>query len=704
MSIQTFDVAHTIAQIGREGVATNFNILAAEPAQQLYTGLVHSISEHNHQYYVLDAPQIADLEYDRLFQFLLKLEQQYPQWANSISPSRRVGAKPLNTFTSVQHKIPMLSLDNAFDNQGIVDFDRRAKERLKSNANIDYVCEPKLDGVALSVSYENGALVQAATRGDGASGENITDNARTIPSVPLQLMGSGFPKVLEVRGEVVMPLAAFNAFNQQAAKQQEKTFVNPRNAAAGSLRQLDSSVTAKRPLSFFAYSVGFSEGGELPSTHSETLALLASWGFQINEHILQVTGVDQCVNYHKNMGAKRAGLDYEIDGIVYKVNQFALRETLGFVSRAPRWAIAYKFPAEEISTTLQAIEWQVGRTGAITPVAKLEPAFVGGVTVSNATLHNIDEITRLDARPGDTVIIRRAGDVIPKVVSVVLKKDASTQSKRSPKVTMPKQCPECGSTVIRIDGEAIARCSGGFLCRAQLKESVKHFSSRKAMDIDGVGDKIVEQLVDLNLIQSVADLYQLKVDTLVNLERMANKSAQNIIDALEKSKSTTLPRFLFALGIREVGEATARSLALHFGSLEKIAAASEEALLEVGDVGSVVAGSIRDFFNNKAQLAVVESLQQQGLHWDAIDVVKISNNDLPLSGQSWVITGKFESLSRDQLKAHLQMLGAKVAGSVSKNTDCVVAGLAAGSKLTKAQSLNIDVLNEVDLLKRFPLR
>jgi len=688
-----------LERIRRNVEAPDFALFTSAQIAHLHATLAASLDQHNHDYYVLDDPQINDAEYDRLFQALLALEKLQPNLDTSTSPSRRIGAAPLSAFATVEHKIRMLSLDNAFDDQGLVDFDRRIRERLKTDVQIDYVCEPKLDGVALSLTYEKGVLVQAATRGDGSSGENITDNARTIASVPLQLKASGIPKVLEVRGEVVMPLKDFHAFNQRAEAAAEKTFVNPRNAAAGSLRQLDSTITAQRPLRFFSYSVGYVEGGDMPVTQSETLALLSNWGFRVNEHIQKKRGIEACIDYHQSIAGLRQNLDYEIDGIVYKVDRFDLQERLGFVSRAPRWAVAFKFPAQEVSTQLRDIEWQVGRTGAVTPVAKLEPVFVGGVTVSNATLHNIDEIERLDARPGDTVVIRRAGDVIPQVAQVLVQKG----KKRSKPITAPLVCPVCGSEVIRQEGEAIARCSGGFICPAQLKEAVKHFASRKAMDIDGVGDKIVEQLVDQGLVKTVADLYRLSAEQLAGLDRMAQKSAKNIIEALEKSKSTTLPRFLYALGIREVGEATARNLALHFGSYEALIKADEEALLEVDDVGPIVAGFILRFIHNADELAVIDSLRELGVHWknELLGVEK--QQQLPLAGQSWVITGKLDSMKRDELKVYLQQLGAKVVGSVSAKTDCLVAGADAGSKLAKAQDLGVEVISEAELLERYPI-
>ena len=657
--------------------------------------LREQLREHNYKYYVLDEPSIPDVEYDRLFHQLKKLEAENPELITSDSPTQRVGDRPLDAFQQVQHRIPMLSLDNVFNEDELIAFDRRVRERLHQEEEVEYVCEPKLDGLAVSLLYEKGILVQAATRGDGQTGEDITQNIRTIDSIPLRLRGSDYPAVLEVRGEVFMPKAGFNQLNQNALKKGEKTFANPRNAAAGSLRQLDSTITATRPLDMYCYSVGYVEG-ELANTHHGNLMLLKQWGMRINPEIRVVTGAKALQAYHDYILEKRENLDYEIDGIVYKVNDLKLQRELGFVSRAPRWATAHKFPAQEELTTLLDVEFQVGRTGAITPVARLEPVFVGGVTVSNATLHNMDEVARMDVRKGDTVIVHRAGDVIPKVVKVVLeRRPESTQP-----VILPSQCPVCGSDIIKPEGEAVARCSGGLFCQAQVKEAIKHFASRKAMDVDGLGDKLVEQMVDQGLIAHVSDLYTLKAEQVASMERMGQKSAENLINALEKSKATTLPRFLFALGIREVGEATALNLANYFGNLDSIKQADAEALQQVPDVGPIVADHIATFFQQSHNLEIIDALVEVGVHWQEQEA--IDRDSLPLAGKTYVLTGTLNQMTRDDAKQYLQNLGAKVSGSVSKKSDAVIAGEKAGSKLSKAESLGVPVLDEmafIDLLK-----
>ena len=654
--------------------------------------LRNQLNEHNYHYYVLDAPEIPDAEYDRLMLELKQLETQHPQLVTADSPTQRVGAAPLAAFQQVRHEIPMLSLENAFSDEEVLDFNRRISDRLKTTDPIEYACEPKLDGIAVSLLFENGILVRGATRGDGETGEDITQNVRTIESIPLRLRGSGYPTRLEVRGEIYMPRAGFLALNEQAQKRGDKTFVNPRNAAAGSLRQLDSRITAARPLEMCAYSVGLVRDGELPDTHSGIMACLREWGLLTSSRLEVVKDVDGCFTYYKKLEAERNALTYDIDGIVYKVNSIALQERLGFVSRAPRWAIARKFPAQEEMTVLENVEFQVGRTGAITPVARLQPVFVGGVTVSNATLHNWDEIARLGVKIGDTVIIRRAGDVIPQIVSVV----KSKRRRKAKPIKFPKHCPICGSAIEVIPGEVVARCSGGLVCEAQRKEAIIHFASRKAMDVDGLGDKLVEQLVDGKWVHSVADLYQLKVEQLAGLERMAEKSAQNLVNALDKSKTTTLARFLYALGIREVGEATARNLAKAFGNLNALMAADQERLQEVNDIGPVAAQFIWDFFQNRDNVAVIRKLIKAGVHWPEHDIVADSN-ELPLLGMTMVLTGTLESLTRDQAKEILQDLGAKVAGSVSAKTTAVFAGPGAGSKLTKAQALSVPVFAEESL-------
>lgn len=655
--------------------------------------LREQLREHNYRYYVLDDPSVPDAEYDRLFRQLQQLESEHPELVTPDSPTQRVGAGPLKEFAEVQHRVPMLSLDNVFNNAELVAFDRRIRERLETDDEIEYVGEPKLDGLAVSLLYENGVLVRGATRGDGQAGEDITQNVRTIKTLPLKLHGSGYPAVLEVRGEVFMSKAGFAEMNRRAAEKGEKVFVNPRNAAAGSLRQLDPRITAQRPLDCYCYGIGYVEGGTLSDTHWGNLELLKQWGLRVNPEIRTLTGVAELQQYHDDMLARRNDLPYEIDGIVYKVNSLRLQRELGFVSRAPRWATAHKFPAQEEMTRLLDVEFQVGRTGAITPVARLEPVFVGGVTVSNATLHNMDEVARMDVRIGDTVIIHRAGDVIPKVVKVVLEKRPADARV----VQMPAQCPVCGSDVIKAEGEAVARCSGGLYCQAQVKEAIKHFASRKAMDVEGLGDKLVEQLVDLGLIAHVSDLYRLELEQLADLERMGRKSARNLLDALEKSKHTTLPRFLYALGIREVGEATALTLAQHFGTLDNIRNASEEQLQAVPDIGPVVARHIAAFFQQDHNLEIIRALQAAGVHWTEQEPG--AREEGTLAGKTYVLTGTLTLLTRDEAKAYLQQLGAKVAGSVSKNTDAVVAGEKAGSKLAKAESLGVPVIDETQFLQ-----
>jgi DNA ligase (NAD+) len=652
------------------------------------------LEQFNYQYYVLDDPSVPDVEYDRLMRRLQALESEYPALRRSDSPTQRVGAEPLAEFRQVVHEIPMLSLENAFSEQELRDFDRRCRERLKLEEPLEYACEPKLDGIAVSLLYRDGLLERGATRGDGTRGEDISHNVRTIKSVPLHLRGSGFPALLEVRGEIYMPKAGFEQLNARARAAGQKTFVNPRNAAAGSLRQLDARLTAERPLQMCCYGVGQVEGGELPGRHSDVLAQLGEWGFRTNPELCVVEGVDACSAYYDDLAGRRDELAYDIDGIVYKVNRLDQQQALGFVSRAPRWAIARKFPAQEEMTRLLDVEFQVGRTGAITPVARLEPVFVGGVTVSNATLHNSDEIARLGLMIGDTVVVRRAGDVIPQVVSVV-------ESRRPPDarpVTFPSQCPVCGSAVEREGEEAVMRCMGGLVCQAQQKAAIRHFASRRAMDIEGLGDKLVEQLVDEGLLESVADIYILaeRRDELLALERLGEKSVDNLLRAIDESRDTTLPRFIFSLGIREVGEATARNLATHFGSWERLAAADEDALLAVPDVGPVVADHLRQFFDSVRSMKLVQRLRDSGVTWP--EMSKGDAAQLPLAGQTWVVTGKLESMSRDEAQAALQALGARVAGSVSARTHCVVAGPGAGSKLDKATALDIEVIDEAAFL------
>tara|TARA_R110001606_G_scaffold399222_1_gene582346 strand:+ start:85335 stop:87347 length:2013 start_codon:yes stop_codon:yes gene_type:complete len=659
--------------------------------QQEASALRDLINRYNHLYYVNDNPEVTDSEYDRLFKQLQLLETNYPELLTADSPTQRVGGKALAKFSQISHALPMLSLDNVFDAEDLHAFDQRVRDRLNTTNVQTYAAEPKLDGLAISIRYEQGILIQAATRGDGTVGEDVTENVRTIQSVPLKLSGDNVPEVVEIRGEIVMPKAGFEALNKQQIADNKKPFVNPRNAAAGSLRQLDSKITARRPLAMYCYGVGEIQGMDLPKTHHETMQQLAQWGCQISTELQQVAGVDGCLTYIKQLGEERDGLSYDIDGVVLKIDDISLQQRLGFVSRAPRWAIAYKFPAQQEMTIVDDIEIQVGRTGALTPVARLQPVFVGGVTVSNATLHNQDEIDRKDVRVGDTVIVRRAGDVIPEVVQVVLsKRPANTV-----KFTIPTQCPICQSEVERIEGEAIARCSGGLFCPAQRKEAIKHFASRKAMDIDGLGDKLVEVLVDEGLINDAADLFQLTIEQLSALERMGEKSAANLVESLEKAKQTKFARFLYSLGIREVGEATARSLASHFLTLDALEIADEQALIEIEDVGPIVAHHVVTFFHQAHNREVIDRLLDAGIDWPE---EKKQASDSVLSGKTIVLTGTLEQLSRSEAKEKLLALGAKVAGSVSKNTDYVVAGRDAGSKLNKAESLGINVVDETTLI------
>ena len=725
------------------------------------------INHHNYLYYVLDQPEVPDAEYDRLLRELEALEVAHPELITEDSPTQRVGAEPLKAFGEVRHKLPMLSLGNCFSDEELHAFIKRIHDRLKSNKTIEFCAEPKLDGLAVSLRYEDGRLVQAATRGDGTTGEDITQNIRTLRSVPLRLIGRKVPPVLEVRGEVFMPKKGFEALNRRAAEKGEKTFVNPRNAAAGSLRQLDPKITAERPLEMYCYGWGEVKGWSLPSRHSEVLEQLREWGLRVCPEIRVVKGGEGCLDYYRDIGQRRESLPYEIDGVVYKVNKLDLQDELGFVARAPRWAIAHKFPAQEEMTELLDVEFQVGRTGALTPVARLEPVFVGGVTVSNATLHNMDEIERKDIRVGDTVIVRRAGDVIPEVVSVVL----SRRTDKTHAIELPGTCPVCGSEVIRPEGEAVARCTGGLYCPAQRKQAIKHFASRKAMDIEGLGDKLVDQLVDAELVDHVDDLYRLRVDQLAGLERMAEKSAQNLVDALDKSKETTLARFLYALGIMGIGETMAATLAQTLGSLEAIKTLSLADLIEIKPgqaekihalaceaegktdrslqellaeekgfgwftdvharliaeklglesnddmlkglcaasvdqlanppgvsiegVGDVLAEQIVAFFHQPHNLEVIQKLMDEGVHWPENEVAELG--DQPLSGMTFVLTGTLTQFTRDEAKDKLQALGAKVSGSVSGKTSAVIAGEKAGSKLNKAESLGVPVLNEDQL-------
>jgi DNA ligase (NAD+) len=725
----------------------------SDPQRERLQALRAALHRHAHSYYVLDAPTVPDAEYDRLFHELQTLEAAHPDWVTPDSPTQRVGGKPLEAFAAVRHAVPMLSIRTETDtaSSGAQAFDTRVRKELElteSDAPVEYVAELKFDGLAINLRYEMGVLVQAATRGDGENGEDVTQNVRTVGQIPLRIgaptlaaaraalppegahlpHGAGrqavqsslgrpggetvaIPQVLEVRGEVYMRRDDFEALNERQreriaqGEKGERTFVNPRNAAAGAVRQLDPAIAAQRPLSFFAYGVGQvapASVGSLFATHMDLLQTLKSWGFPVADEIRVVRGAEELVAFHQHIGQTRDQLPYDIDGVVYKVNSLALQQRLGFVSREPRWAVAHKYPAQEQMTTVLAIDVQVGRTGKLTPVAKLSAVFVGGVTVTNATLHNEDEARRKDVRVGDTVIVRRAGDVIPEVVSVVLPADQgegneASQPARGTIFSMPTTCPVCGSAAVREEGEADYRCSGGLFCNAQRKQAILHFAQRRAVEIEGLGDKLVEQLVDANTIRTLPDLYRLGFASLASLERMADKSAQNIVDALEKSKQTTLQRFVFGLGIRHVGEATAKALARHFGSLDAIMDASEAQLLEVGDVGPIVAKSIRTFFEQAHNREVVEQLRACGIRWE--EGSGASNGPKPLAGLTFVLTGTLPTLGRDDAKDRIEAAGGKVSGSVSKKTSYVVAGTEAGSKLTKAQELGVAVLDEAALLE-----
>jgi DNA ligase (NAD+) len=666
-------------------------VTAASREREALERLRAQIHYHNYRYHVLDDPEIPDAEYDALFDRLRAIEAAHPEWIDPDSPSQRVGATPSAEFAPVTHAVPMLSLDKCTTAEELAAWEARCLARLGRVDPLDYVCEPKIDGVAVSLTYRHGSLRQGATRGDGQTGEDITANVRTIPSVPLKLLGDDPPDLVEIRGEIYMPVAGFRAFNEAARERGEKRIVNPRNGAAGSLRQLDPKITAARPLSLFGYGLGRLEGGRTPATQSEIHAALKAWGIPVNPRARKVQGASACVEYAERLLADRADLGYEIDGLVVKVDDLALQEVLGTITRRPRWAIAYKYPAEEAATRLLGVEFQVGRTGAITPVARLEPVFVGGVTVSNATLHNMDEVRRLDIRVGDRVLVRRAGDVIPQIMRVI----EQAQDGRGAAIELPERCPACGAEIFHAEEEAVARCSGGLECPAQRKEALRHFASRLAMDVDGLGEKIIEQLVDGGLVETAADLYRLDADTLAALPRMGEKSAANLVAALETSKGTTLARFIYALGIREVGEATAAQLASHFGDLDALMDASEAQLLDVPDVGPVAAEHIRTFFSQRGNREVIAALRAAGVHWP-----KPTRTGLrPLSGQTWVLTGTLESMPRPEAKAKLEALGAKVAGSVSAKTTQVVAGPGAGSKLAKAEELGVPVMDEAAFLE-----
>ncbi len=683
--------------MGRDDLRTRpVAALTHEEARREAERLRREIEHHNYLYYVLDAPEIPDAEYDRLLRRLQEIEARFPDLVTPDSPTQRVGAAPRTEFGEVRHRVPMLSLNNAFSDEEVRAWDQRCRETLGVE-RILYHVEPKFDGLAISIVYENGVYAQAATRGDGTVGEDVTENVRTIRSVPLRLRGGDVPPLLEVRGEVYMPKQGFEEWNRRARARGEKPFVNPRNAAAGSVRQLDPRVTAERPLEMVFYALGEVQGWTPPRRHSQVLEQFRAWGLRVCRENRVVEGAEACLDYHRRMLERRPELPFEIDGVVYKVDRLDWQERLGFVARAPRWAIAHKFPAEEEMTRLLDVQWSVGRTGALTPVAVLEPVFVGGVTVSHATLHNMDEIERKDVRIGDWVIVRRAGDVIPEIVQVV-------RSRRPPdarRIELPQTCPVCGSKVVRPPGEAIARCTGGLYCPAQRKEAIRHFASRRAMDIEGLGEKLVDQLVDKGLVRDVSDLYHLSVEQVAALERMGEKSARNLIEAIERSKHTTLERFVYALGIREVGEATAKALARHFGSLEALMDADEETLQQVPDVGPVVARNIVDFFSEPHNREVIRRLLEAGVHWQQTGPQ--AAGERPLAGQTYVLTGALASMTREQARERLEALGAKVSGSVSRRTTAVIAGENPGSKYDKARSLGVPILDEaafLELLRR----
>jgi DNA ligase (NAD+) len=667
-----------------------------QDAERRVVELRAQIAHHDKLYYEQDDPEIPDATYDQLMIELRSLETEFPDLITPDSPTQRVSGAPVATFGTVTHKVPMLSLDNAFSDEDIVAFDRRIHERLGVAGDLDFVAEPKLDGLAVTVIYRNGRYERAATRGDGVKGEDVTANVRTIHSVPRALKKDA-PQVLEVRGEVFMPLAGFERMNRLARERGEKVFVNPRNSAAGSLRQLDPKATAARPLDMFFYALGVVEGGAVPDTQSELLEAFRAWGLPVCPDARKVRGVGGMLGYYRDMGARRSSLEYQIDGVVYKLNRRADQERLGFVSRAPRWAIAHKFPAEEATAVVRGIEFQVGRTGTLTPVARLEPVFVGGVTVSNVTLHNIDEVHRKDVRVGDTVIVRRAGDVIPEVVSVVLANRPEEIKDDSHQVQLPTHCPVCNSEVVRVEGEAAARCTGGFTCRAQRQEALRHFAARRAMDIEGLGDKLVEQLVETNYLRSPADIYTLTLEQLTGLERMGEKSASNLLQSIERSKQTTLPRLLFGLGIPDVGEATALALAQHFGGLTQLMEASADEVQKVQDIGPIVAAEVAAFFASADHREVIRQLQERGVKWP--DIERQTLDGQPFAGLTFVITGTLESMSREAAQEALVALGAKVSASVSKKTHFVVAGAEAGSKLRKAGELGVPVLDEKAFLE-----
>lgn len=682
-------------------------------AKQSYERLKAQVEDANYRYYVLDDPSIPDSEYDRLLRELERLEQEHPELAGPDSPTQRIGHAVQTSFGKVRHRIAMLSLSNAFSDEEVADFLQRIANTVPAE-QLEFSCEPKLDGLAISLRYEDGHLVQAATRGDGEEGEDVTVNIRTIRCIPLKLRGQGYPKALEVRGEVYMPRQAFELYNRSALQRNEKTLANPRNGAAGSLRQLDPKITASRPLSFYAYAIGDVQGMAMPGRHSEILSLLREWGLPVSADVKTVHGLQAVLDYYRSMQRRRDSLAYDIDGVVYKLNSIAWQNELGFVSRSPRWAIAHKFPALEQATTVLAIDVQVGRTGAITPVARLQPVSVAGVTVTNATLHNADQIVRLGVRVGDRVIVRRAGDVIPEVVRVMLQDrplDAHGEPLYPP-FDMPVKCPVCGSDIVREEGESVSRCTGGLYCDAQRKQAIIHFASRKAMDIAGLGERIIDDLVSYDYVHHVADLYALDLEALQEMRRRsqaepgqqdagpvkneASKWAENLLSAIAASRHTRLDRFIYALGIRDVGEATAKTLARQFGDLPALMQADEERLLRIPDVGPVVARRIVTFFAQAHNREVIEGLQKAGVHWPVAEAK--AQQDGPLSGQTFVLTGSLQAFTREQAGEKLESLGAKIASSVSKKTSVLVAGEEAGSKLAKARELNVRIWNESDLL------
>ncbi|MFT4464292.1 MAG: NAD-dependent DNA ligase LigA [Sodalis sp. (in: enterobacteria)] len=669
-----------------------------EQIEQQILRLREQLRHWEYLYYVESAPEVPDSEYDRVMAELRELEAKRPDLLTADSPSQRVGGQAQNSFGQVRHEVPMLSLDNVFEEPGFLAFDKRVRDRLKRDDDMTYCCELKLDGLAVSLLYENGELVRAATRGDGTTGEDITANVRTIRTIPLRLKDNGnLPRLLEIRGEVFMSEAGFQRLNETAKREGGKVFANPRNAAAGSLRQLDPAITAKRPLTFYCYGVGLLEDGALPESHWERLLQFKAWGVPVSDRVRRCTGSAAVLEFYQHVHEARSTLGFDIDGVVIKVDSLALQQRLGFVARAPRWAIAYKFPAQEQLTRVRDVEFQVGRTGAITPVARLEPVLVSGAMVSNATLHNADEVERLGLMIGDTVIVRRAGDVIPQIVGVV----SSERPEDARPVAFPSQCPVCGSDVERVEGEAVLRCTAGLVCAAQRKEALKHFVSRRAMDIDGMGDKIIDQLVERELVKTPADLFRLTKEILTWLERMGPKSAQNLLDALEKAKQTTFARFLYALGIREVGEATAANLAAAYGTLDALTAADIDSLTGVQDIGKIVATHMRNFFEESHNLEVIRELLSPtiGIHWPAPVAASAAAGDNPFAGKTIVLTGSLSTLSRDEAKDRLMALGARVSGSVSAKTDLLIAGEAAGSKLSKAQQLNIPIMDEAEMMR-----